>query len=417
MPRKTGETLVFLVVKLRACVASLNRQNHDTHNCFTFAMSDEVKTLVIDNGSFMIRAGFADDDAPKSVFQSVVGHPKYALALPSVPGEPDKPDLYVGDEASAETGLFIAQYPIQRGTITNWDDMKRIWHYIFSHKLHVDPMEHPVLFNEHWNVSKHQREELIRTMFEVHSVPSFYVAQSTALALWATGRTTACVVNCGDGLTEIACYEDSRVQKCGNYMHFGGCDITDYMIKLFRHLGGRLDTWSDREMVRKAKEQWGYVALDFNEEMKKKDWDRDCKIDYTLPTGNALYITDERFRCPELLFQPGLNHFPCDSITQALFDSISKCDIYVRKDMYTNIVLSGGTTMFQGLPERVEKEIDRLAPPEMRVKIVAPPERENAVWKGGSMLASLSTFPQMVITHEEYNEVGPNVVHRKCPHS
>ena len=91
-----------------------------------------------------------------------------------------------------------------------------------------------------------------------------------------------------------------------------------------------------------------------------------------------------------------------------------QCDIDVRKDLYANIVLSGGTTMFEGLPERIEKEMVRLAPPTMKIKVVAPPERKYAVWIGGSILASLATFPQMVITRDEYNEAGPGIVHRKC---
>lgn len=86
----------------------------------------------------------------------------------------------------------------------------------------------------------------------------------------------------------------------------------------------------------------------------------------------------------------------------------------VRKDLYSNIVLSGGTTMFEGLLERIEKEITNLAPQSIKVKVVAPPERKYAVWIGGSILAYLATFPQMVITHEEYNDAGPAIVHRKC---
>jgi actin len=91
-----------------------------------------------------------------------------------------------------------------------------------------------------------------------------------------------------------------------------------------------------------------------------------------------------------------------------------KCDIDVQKDLYSNIVLSGGSTMFQGLSERLEKEIIRLAPPSMKVKVVAPPERKYAAWIGGSILASLWTFQQMIITREEYNDTGPGIVHRKC---
>ena len=96
------------------------------------------------------------------------------------------------------------------------------------------------------------------------------------------------------------------------------------------------------------------------------------------------------------------------------YDSIMKCDVDIRKDLYGNIVLSGGTTMFDGIDARMEKEIKALAPASMKIKIVAPPERKYSVWIGGSILASLSTFQQMWISKQEYDESGPQIVHRKC---
>jgi actin len=115
-----------------------------------------------------------------------------------------------------------------------------------------------------------------------------------------------------------------------------------------------------------------------------------------------------------LLFNPYLGRYNFDGIDQLLFESIIKTDIDVRKGLYANIVLSGGSTMFQGLPERIEKKIVRLAPPTMKVRVVAWPERKYAAWIGGSVLGSLATFPQMLITREEYNDYGVGIVHRKC---
>jgi actin len=115
-----------------------------------------------------------------------------------------------------------------------------------------------------------------------------------------------------------------------------------------------------------------------------------------------------------LLFKPHFNGFVFDGIDQLLFDCTMKTGIGIGKDLYQNIVLSGGSTMFPGLPERIEKEIVRLAPPTMKVNVFAPPERKYAAWIGGSILACLATFPQMVITREEYNDAGPGIVHRKC---
>ena len=133
-----------------------------------------------------------------------------------------------------------------------------------------------------------------------------------------------------------------------------------------------------------------------------------------LPDGQVITIGNERFRCPEALFQPSFLGMECNGIHETTYNSIMKCDVDIRKDLYGNIVLSGGTSMYPGINTRLEKEMIQLAPPTMKIKVIAPPERKYSVWIGGSILASLSTFQNMWITKEEYDESGPAIVHRKC---
>merc|ERR1719471_2164656 len=101
-------------------------------------------------------------------------------------------------------------------------------------------------------------------------------------------------------------------------------------------------------------------------------------------------------------------------VHETTYNSIMKCDVDIRKDLYGNVVMSGGTTMYPGIADRMQKEITSLAPPTMKIKIIAPPERKYSVWIGGSILASLSTFQQMWISKQEYDESGPSIVQRKC---
>ncbi|KAF9212793.1 actin, partial [Podila epicladia] len=128
----------------------------------------------------------------------------------------------------------------------------------------------------------------------------------------------------------------------------------------------------------------------------------------------VITIGNERFRAPEALFQPTLLGLEAVGVHETTYNSIMKGDVDIRRDLYGNIVMSGGTTMYPGIADRMQKEITALAPSSMKVKIVAPPERKYSVWIGGSILASLSTFQQMWISKMEYDESGPSIVHRKC---
>jgi actin-related protein len=168
------------------------------------------------------------------------------------------------------------------------------------------------------------------------------------------------------------------------------------------------------DVARDVKERLCYIALDYEAELDGDANNPDLEKSYELPDGNVITIGNERFRCPEVLFQPSFIGKEASGIHDTMFQTIMKCDVDIRKDLYANIVLSGGTTMFSQIAERITKEIIALAPSTMKIKVVAPPERKYSVWIGGSILASLSTFQQMWISKGEYDESGPSIVHRKC---
>jgi len=376
-------------------------------------IDDDKPAVVIDNGSGSCKAGFAGDDAPEVVFPSIVGRPR-SMALTAMMmgmGKGQSGPTFVGSRAQRMKGILNLTNPVEHGIIMNWDDMIKIWSHAFS-ELGVSSEERPVMLTEAPLNPKKSREKMTQIMFETFNTPAMYVSIQSVLALYSSGRTTGIVMDSGEGVSHtVPVYEGYALPHAVMRMDLAGSDITDYLMKLLNETVYPFTTNAERDIVRDIKEQLCYVALDFEEEMTKQP--QFIEERYELPDGQVITIGNERFRAPEALFQPSFLGMEVTGIHETIWNAIMKCDVDIRKDLYANVLLSGGNTLYQGMKARMEKEIDELAPSTMKTKVIAEPGRKYEAWFGGSILASLVSQEQW-ISKKDYDERGPEIVHKKC---
>lgn len=373
----------------------------------------EKPHVIIDIGSGYVKAGFSDEEGPRVVFPNVVGRPK----VPGIMLGAESKDYSVGRQAEEDRRILILKRPVEHGIVEDWEDFEKVLDYTFTNELRVNPDDHNVLITESPLNPKVNREKLTSMLFETFYVAGLYVADRAVLSLHSIGKSTGVVVQSGDTVTHIVPIVDGyALPHSIMRINLAGRDLTDYLVTILSERDLHLTNSAEREIVKDIKEELCYVALDFDAELKLSKESSSREADYEMPDGTVITIGSERFRTPEVLFKPSLIDKEFGGIHEQVYKAILKSDVDVRLDLWQNIVLSGGTTLFAGFPERLTKELQKLAPQAIspKVKVIAVLERKYSTWIGGSTLCSASDFSSSWITKEEYQDAGPTIVHQKC---
>ncbi|KAF8055322.1 ARP4 [Scenedesmus sp. PABB004] len=425
---------------------------------------DEVNAVVLDLGTWQTKAGYAGDDTPKAVFPSLAGvvggDGASGMEVDGAEGGGGR-RLYLGSQELGyrRPGMDVVSPFNAEGLLEDWEATQRIWEYALKDRLMVDPKENAVLLAEPTHNSRAVREKTVQAAFEHLGCPALFLAKDAVLATFSVAKQTGVVVDAGYDATTVAGVHDGYVlTKSISRSPVGGRLLNSCLRAALEARGVVLRPRQTFKRVEKKGAPGEYDVVDVDsadltpgflahqtelivgdiKELVSRVSDVHFveadnltvpAITYELPDGNEIQVGVDRFKVPELLFQPQLvRTFPgmaehalpegAKGLAGLVVDSVNRCDTDVRKDLYQHVVLAGGTSLLAQMRERLELDISTAAPGGTKVKVTAPvnpTERRHAVWIGGSILASLGSFQQMWLSKQEYEEHGAGLIHRKAP--
>ncbi|KAI9834130.1 MAG: Arp2/3 complex subunit, actin nucleation center [Phylliscum demangeonii] len=431
-------------------------------------MAPQTPAVVMDNGTGFSKLGFAGNDSPSFVFPTAIatktaggasggsgsGRPAVAnkpsfLTGGAGPGShlsakrgTEDLDYFIGDEAlvAANGPGYGMHYPIRHGQIENWDHMERFWSNSIFKYLRVEPEDHYFLLTEPPLNPPENRENTAEIMFESFNCAGLYIAVQAVLALaasWSPSRLsdrslTGTVIDSGDGVTHVIPVAEGYVIGSSiKSIPIAGRDITYFVQSLLRERG---EPDSSLKTAERVKEEFCYVCPDMVKEFGRYDREPDRFFQtHTVRHANGrsvpIEVGYERFLAPEIFFNPEMysSDFltPLPTVVDAVIQS---SPIDVRRGLYKNIVLSGGSTLYRDFGRRLQRDIRHLVDARIRasearsaaglrstgleVQVVSHKRQRHGPWYGGSLLAQTPEFRNYCHTKAEYDEIGPGIVRR-----
>ncbi|XP_025971379.2 actin-like protein 10 [Dromaius novaehollandiae] len=369
----------------------------------------EKTAVIIDNGSSFTRAGFAGQKKPTFVLRTMSLHPSCPGAIWETPCHLTPAESRIGFATEPRT------YPLKHGVIVDWDSMENLWSHLFFCGLKALPEEHPVLMTDSPSCPTTNREKVAEVLFETFRVPALHVSNTGFLSLCAYGRITGLAVEAGAGVSHVTSVCLGQTWREATYrLDVAGCFLSNYLHNLLMKSSNVPPVLKalKKTTVIQLKKQCCYVSMDYEGDLQ--DQARHHPAGFRTPDGHWITLHKERFCCPEPLFQPKLLNQSSPGLHLLTFQSLQKVPDHCRRDVMGNVVLSGGSSMFPGFPERMCLELNALFHgTDCQIKLLATPERGMAAWAGGSMTASLNSFQHMWMGKGEYKEHGAEYVHTK----
>lgn len=358
--------------------------------------------LIIDSGSSTIKAGLAGDKIPSLTIPSFVGRAKDPRTL-----KKRTSNTYVGFEAERNISHLKLRYPINRGKVDNWTDVEDLWKYVFS-SLSLTSNAQPVIVSETSFNPCESREKTAEMFFETFNVPGLLLASQGILSLYSTGATTGVILDCGEGTTQITpIYEGFSITQAITSMNLAGKDLTEHLVRLLMRSGHSISSSHDMELARTIKEQKCYVSpakIDMNSPSE-----RALPETFTMPDGRIIPLSNERYLASEILFTPDRLGLELPGISQLLINSVQSTSIDLRKNLYSKIYVTGGTSLMTGFGQRLLGDIKKASPKDVKVKMTLANNRINACWLGASVLSKTSEFRNSVVNRSRYEEEGKRI--------
>lgn len=414
------------------------------------AQPSAAPIIVIDNGSAEIRAGYPSDAAPRVAIPSIVGQPLNS-GIAMATGERE---YEVGFEAQARRGMLTCADPVRAGIVQNWDAMEKLWADIIFREMRVAPESFCFSISEPHNAPKEQRERTLELMMETFNVHSLYLGIAPVLALYAYGKTTGVAVDMGlHASSAVPVHEGYCLTRQVTTSAVGGDALTKYLADLLRAQGYGFGTAREHALVNAVKEKLCYVqpsgaggglgGLNTTTGSSfgggpSASAAAGGPAEFFLPDGQPIPLDEERHMCPEALFDfsiLGREHTPrvkvfldagdeyVPSINKGIswltYAAIANAEPSLRGALINNVVLAGGSSLFPGLRQRLQRELAlqyreiRPNEPMIPISVSEIPCRAHAAWLGGCMLSSIAMFPHLAVSRAEYEEQGLRVIHCK----